>query len=153
VTARRRWDTDERGIGVGDARAWTPVAETIVAVTTEQGWVAEEPELHLLPHLEAASVDGPLRIRTAATTADGTFEVELEWAAAAEPTRRAVRSALFALVGTIAETVTVLHEPPGKRGRVVEILTGSGGGPDGAFARHGHTVRLHVLTASEPSAE
>lgn len=151
--ARRRWDTDERGIGVGDARAWTPVAETIAAVTTEDGWVAEEPEAHLLPHLEAASVDGPLTIRTAATTADGSFEVDLEWRGAAEPTRRAVRSALFALVGTIAETVTVVHEPPGARGRVVEILTGSGGEPDGPFARHGHTLRLRVVTSPEPAAE
>jgi hypothetical protein len=116
-----------------------------VAVADEEGWVAEEPELHLLPHLEAATATSPLAIRAVRTDPDGTFEVDLDWVGAGEgePSRQAVRSALYGLVATIAETVTMLHEPPAEQGHVLEVLTGSGEG-DGAFAGHGHTVRLSV---------
>ena len=61
----------------------------------EEGWVAEEPEAHLLPHLVAAAELGPLRIRRAETDAAGTFVVELRWVGEGEPTRRTIRSALF----------------------------------------------------------
>ena len=67
----------------GSARA-TPApggrcVETLATVVDEDGWVAEEPELHLLPHLEAAAAAGPLAIRGSRTDADGTFVVDLAW--------------------------------------------------------------------------
>jgi hypothetical protein len=148
VDRPRRWDTDERGIGVADARAWRPVLEGLAAAADSNGWVAEEPELHLLPHLEEAVAGGPLAIRATTTEPDGTFAVELDWVGEGEPTRRAVRSALFALIAPMSETLSVIHEPPGSRGHVLEVLTGSGGG-DGSFAGHGHTLRF---TISPPAA-
>jgi hypothetical protein len=141
--SRRRWDDDARGTGSGDARAWRPVVETLARVIDEVGWVAEEPELHLLPHLEAAIASGPLTIREAGAASDGTFVVGLEWVGPGEPSRLAIRSALYALIAAIAETVTLLHEPPDAQGRVLEVLSGSAGG-DGPFAGHGHTLRLRV---------
>jgi hypothetical protein len=141
--SRRRWDDDARGTGTGDARAWRPLVETLARVIDEVGWVAEEPELHLLPHLGAATATGPLAIQSTRTRHDGTFEVELAWVGPDEPSRGAIRSALYALIATIAETVTVLHEPPDAQGRVLEVLSGSAGG-DGPFAGHGHTLRLRV---------
>jgi hypothetical protein len=146
--SRRRWDNDARGIGTGDAGAWRPLVETLATVVDEEGWVAEEPGLHLLPHLEAATAAGPLAIRGTRTGADGTFVVDLDWIGPAEPSRRVIRSALYALIATVAETVTVLHEPPEAHGRIVDVLSGSADG-DGPFAGHGHTVRLEV-TAPEP---
>jgi hypothetical protein len=148
MARRRRWDDDARGIGTGDARAWRPLVGTIAVLADEAGWVAEEPELHLLPHLEAAAVAGPFRIRGTRTGADGTFEVDVAWLGPEEPSRRAIRSALYALVATIAETVTLLNEPPDAQGRVLEMLSGSGDG-DGPFAGHGHTLRFRV-TDPEP---
>jgi hypothetical protein len=140
----RRWDTDERGVGVGDARAWRPLIAAVAAVADTDGWVAEEPEAHLLPHLVEAAAGGPLAIRATRTETDGTFAVDLEWAGAGPMDRRAVRSALFALLAPIAETITVVHEPPATEGRVLEVLTGSGGDGAGSFAAHGHTLRLSV---------
>ena len=151
MTARRRWDDDERGTGVADARSWRPLVETIAGVADQDGWVAEAPELHLLPHLEAAAGAGPLAIRGARTAGDGTFEVELEWVGPGEATRASVRSALYALIATVAETITVLHEPPDARGRVVEVLSGSADG-DGPFAGHGHTIRLVVAASAGDSS-
>ena len=146
---RRRWDDDTRGTGAADARAWRPLIETLAGVIDEDGWVAEEPELHLLPHLEAATATAPLAIREASTEGDGTFAVDLDWIGPGEASRLAIRSALYALIATIAETVTLLHEPPDAGGRVLEMLSGSAGG-DGPFAGHGHTVRLVV---SVPGAD
>ena len=149
MTRRRRWDDDARGIGTGDARAWRRLVETLATVVDEEGWVAEEPELHLLPHLEAATAAGPLAIHGTRTDADATFVVDLDWVGHGEPSRLAIRSALYALIATVAETITVLHEPPAAQGRVLEVLSGSGG-DDGPFAGHGHTIQLVV---SAPAAD
>jgi hypothetical protein len=142
MAGRRRWEDDVRGMGPADAGAWAPIAGTIAALSTHDGWVAEDPDAHLLPHLETAARGGPLAIRATRSDADGTYVVDLEWSGDGEPGRLEVRSALYALVAGIAETITVLHEPPEARGRVLEVLTGSA--DSAAFAGHGHTVRLAV---------
>jgi hypothetical protein len=150
MSSRRRWDDDARGIGPADARSWRPVIETLVAATDESGWVAEDPELHLLPHLEAAAGSGPLAIRETRSEPDGSFAVELDWIGPGEPSRAALRAPLYALIAALAETMTVVVEPPAARGRVLEVLTGSGD-DDGPFAGHGHTLRLSV-TVPGPSS-
>jgi hypothetical protein len=152
--SRRRWDNDVRGIGTEDARAWRPLVETLATVVDEEGWVAEGPELHLLPHLESAAAAGPLAMRGSRTDADGTFVVDLGWVGPSEPSRLAIRSAMYALIATVAESVTVLHEPPEARGRIVDVLSGSVDG-DGPFAGHGHTVRLEVSDpdTAQPSSQ
>ena len=140
--ARRRWDEDAHGVGVADARGWTPIVETLASLATADGWVAEEPEAHLLPHLAAAASGMPVAIRATRTDPDGTFAVDLEWLGDAAPSRAEIRAAVFGLVAAVAETVTVVREPPETRGRVVEILTGSADSE--AFAGHGHTLRFSV---------
>jgi len=124
---------------------------TLGDLAASGGWIAEEPELHLLPHLEAATATGPLAIRATTTDSDGTFVVELAWVAEGEPRRRDVRAALFVLIGTIAESITVIHEVPAEGGRRLEVLTGLVGA-DSPFATHGHTVRLRVTAASDDDA-
>jgi hypothetical protein len=54
-------------------------------------------------------------------------------------------------VATIAETVTILHEPAVEQGRVLEVLTGSADG-DGPFAGHGHTLRFSVTVPGTASS-
>ena len=156
MTARLRWDVDERGIGVAHARRWQPLIAGLADAAGEDGWVAEEPELHLLPHLDRATADGPVAVRRSWTEPDGTFVVELDWVGSAKPTRGALREVLFGLVGRIAETRTLVHEPAAARGRELEVLTGSID-DDGRFAGHGHMIRFRVVIdaggAPSPSSE
>ena len=141
MTRPRRWDTDTRGVGVGDAQSWGPTLDLLRELTAAAGWIAEEPELHLLPHLEAAAAG--LRIAGTAVELSGELVVDLEWIGPTEADRRAIRTALFTLVGAIGETVTVVLEPPASQGRELEIVTGVLPS-DGGFATHGHTLRLRV---------
>jgi hypothetical protein len=146
VSRRRpRWDTDARGIGVADAGAWQPTIATLSALVMEHGWVAEEPEAHLWPHLAAAaSADGRLRLTSATTGPTGEFVVELDWIGDPTPGRRDRRTALYALVGSIAESVTVIRDPSGSAGDELEVLTGGPPG-DSPFGSHGHTIRLRLI--------
>ena len=48
-----RWDGDDRGQGIGDAAQLVPGASELIAAFGQPSWVAEEPELHLLPHIKA----------------------------------------------------------------------------------------------------
>ncbi len=142
---RPRWDPDPKGIGVGDASAMLPVLDALRAQATEPGWVAEEPEHHLLPHLEeAAEATGRLRIVSAVSDEAGRYVVDLAWTDGSDPDGRGIRPALFALVGAIAETATVFSEAPGARGRELDVVTGSLP-PATPFASHGHTLRLRVV--------
>lgn len=142
MTQPRRWDTDTRGVGVGDAQRWRPTLDLLRELAEREGWIAEEPELHLLPHLEAAAAPD-LRIAATAVEPSGELVVDLEWIGPTEADRRALRTALFTLVGAIGETVTVVFEPPASRGRELEVVTGVLPSETG-FATHGHTIRLRV---------
>jgi hypothetical protein len=112
----------------------------------QSDWVAEEPELHLLPHLVAtlARSDSPLRLLGTRTDADGSFVVDLEWTGPA-PSRREQRAAIFTLVGAIAESATAVHEEGCEDGATFRVVTGLLEG-DSPFASHGHTLSLRVLS-------
>ena len=118
-----RWDPDERGIGVGDARAHLDRLDALRAAADQEGWVAEEPEAHLLPHIvRHVGAGAPWALEATATEPDGTFVVELRWTGPAEADRRTVRIAAYALIGVIAEGITAIAESaeprrPDVRGR------------------------------------
>jgi hypothetical protein len=141
-----RWDGDTRGRGVGDAASSADGAEELVEAMRTREWVAEEPELHLLPHLRAACERLPLELEDARTAADGSYEVDLAWRGA-EPGLGEVRRAVFELIGGIAETATYVRQrvPNGAGdGRVVfELVTGLIDS-DMPFAPHGHAVYFSV---------
>ena len=145
-SARRpRWDPDERGIGVADARAHLATLDALRAAADEDGWVAEEPEKHLLPHLAGfARTGSPLVIEQAHAAQDGTFDIVARWVGPPEPDRRTIRAVAFALVGVVAEVSTVVHESRGPDEEAIfEVITGLLPGDTG-FASHGHTVRLRI---------
>lgn len=73
--------------------------------------------------------------------------MDLDWTGSTEPNRRDVRAALFGLIGTIAESVTLIEELPVSAGREVEVLTGVVGS-ESPFATHGHTLRFRVAVAT-----
>ncbi|HSC93022.1 MAG TPA: hypothetical protein VLB86_15315 [Gaiellaceae bacterium] len=148
---RRRWEPDERGRGVASAEAFVPDADALRAAMAQPDWVAEEPEHHLVPHLERACAAAGSTLRLDGwTVEDGVLVVDLSF----EPSReepfgrwRARREAVFRLIGTIAEPATLVRELVADRDFVV--VTGVLEG-DSAFAPHGHTLRLRV--GSGPTA-
>jgi hypothetical protein len=143
-----RWDPDTRGIGVGDATSYLDTLDALRAVAMQPGWVAEEPEAHLLPHLRAAAeaAGTSLAIDAASAAPDGTFVVEAHWVGDAAGDDRAVRVASLTVIATIAETMTAIHERHETGVAVFEVVTGTLPGAS-AFATHGHTLRLRVAGA------
>jgi hypothetical protein len=61
---RPRWDIDERGHGVGDARRLLPEARALLERMETPDWVTEDADAHLLPHIRrmCASDDVPLEL-------------------------------------------------------------------------------------------
>jgi hypothetical protein len=148
--AGRRWDGDERGEGIADARSFVAGAEVLVEAMRTRNWVAEEPEMHLLPHVQRYCESLPFELIDARVSEDGSFDVDLRWIG---ETRRIgeVRAAIFALVGSFAEVATYVRQRRSAQMEdgdttsdfaVFEIVTGSP--EEESFTPHGHTVRLRV---------
>ncbi len=99
--SRRRWDTDDRYAGQADAALFAPAVEELAALARRPRWVAEEPEVHLVPQLHGADVPG-LEVLECSTGDDGVVNV-----AAAHrhgDSRRDIRRRAWALIGAIAES-------------------------------------------------
>ncbi len=105
--------------------------------------VAEEPDVHLVPHLRAAAVSG-LRVVRCAATGDGVLDVTAEHDPA--DGRRDIRRRAWALIGAVAEPAASVHERRDGDAVIFEIITGIPEG-SGHFATHGHTLRLRLRRA------
>jgi hypothetical protein len=73
--SRPRWDPDDQGVGVGDARAHLATLGALRAVADRVGWVAESPETHLLPRLTVIAETTSLIRETRGPDGDPMFEV------------------------------------------------------------------------------
>ena len=146
--ANVRWDGDERGKGVADARALAPGAGELADAMRKPNWVAERPDIHLLPHVERACESLPLEVAGTRTSADGTFELRLR-CTQEEASTGEVRAAVFSLLGSFAETATYVRQrrvdPADASGGALlfEIVTGFLPS-DTAFVPHGHAVRISL---------
>lgn len=107
----------------------------------EPDWVAEDPELHLLPHVERLCAERGWDLDRSEVV-DAVLEIDVAAPRTATATPRAVA---FALLGTFAEASTHVVEESADVGRDVQLhaTTGMLEG-DGVFAPHGHTVRIRV---------
>jgi len=138
VTASRRWDTDERGHGIGDASAHLDAINELAELASRPDWVAEDPEEHLLPGLRQGAEATGLTITSFAATPDGTFTVHVKGASGMS--RRQVRQAAWTALGAVAELASHVREVHGDAGTVFEVVTGN---PDSQrFATHGHSLKL-----------
>lgn len=149
----QRWDTDDRGVGVGHARALLPDAKRLLEAMDHETWVAENPEFHLLSHLETACTQLPLVLLHSTTADDGEFVVDVRWTDA-QRSWRAARTAAFALVGAVVESATFIRERHEDDVLIVEAATGSLAG-DSEFApprprARDSGARGSVLTAATP---
>jgi hypothetical protein len=139
---RRRWDIDERGHGIASGEAFAPNVSELAAAMGDRTWVAEDPELHLLPHLVAvcSEADAPLRI-TSASSEGEVFVVELE-SRDDTSSMGELRRAAVELVATIAEESTHIRERA--RDGVVECDVVTGTVASEHFSSHGHLLQLRI---------
>jgi hypothetical protein len=144
--SRKRWDTDDRFVGVADASGFARAVEELAELARRPGWVTEEPEVHLIPHLRDANVAG-LQLVECQTGEDGVLAVSATYHP--DASRRDIRQHAWALLGTIAEPAASVREHADGKAVVFEVVTGI---PDGSgpFASHGHLLMLTVLP--EPSS-
>jgi hypothetical protein len=145
VDSRKRWDTDDRFTGVADASAFAAAVDELAGLARRPDWVAEEPEVHLVPHLRGAGVAG-LRLSGWHTGEDGVLEAVAEY----QPgeSRGHLRRQAWALIGTIAEPAASVRERLDGDDVIFEVVMGI---PDGGhFASHGHTVRLTLRPVGSP---
>src|SRR5215472_1552536 len=140
---RRRWDTDERLVGVADASGLAPGIEELAALARRPGWVAEEPEAHLVPHLRDAEIAG-LQLVECQTTGDGVLAVSATYTP--DASRGEIRRRAWALLGMIAEPAASVREQATGEAVVFEVVTGIPDG-HGPFASHGHSLRLTLIPA------
>ena len=151
---RPRWEGDERGYGNRDGRAFAGGVEALKNAMLVEGWVAEDPDTHLLPQILAhfEGSPGPLRLRRS-DVIDDSLVVELEAPAELRPAE--IRRAVFGVVGSIAETATFvreIHPDAAADMRIFELSTGSHDG-DSPFAGHGHTVKFLVTRSGDEGAD
>jgi hypothetical protein len=122
-----RWDGDERGEGVADATGFVAGVFELVDAMRSPSWVAEEPGVHLLPHIERACRTLLLEVEDARLSADGSFDVRLSWTGQGWRVGE-IRAAVFALVGSFAEIATYVRQRRVTENRdetlLFEIVTG-----------------------------
>jgi hypothetical protein len=111
-------------------------------------WVAEQPELHLLPHVDAwCRQDRRLALTRA--DADGThaYVLDLEWRGASGGVG-ATRMAVFSLIGSFAESATYVRQRRvAGDGSAITLQFEVGTGelaPEASFEPHGHVVLINV---------
>jgi hypothetical protein len=146
----RRWDIDERGEGIADAAAAAGRIGALRSHAERPGWVAEEPEVHLWPHLDRAiHAEGSPWIRAEHwLDADGRLIVDLAHAPVEGDRARAViQSEVLQLLGFVAESATFLEidERRPDDSVVVDVVTGVLD-DQSPFKAHGHTLRFRVTT-------
>jgi hypothetical protein len=136
-----RWEGDERGEGISSGEAFAPPLRALLEEMAGPFWNTEEPEAHLLPHIERAVRDTALSLR-GTRVEDGVFVVELDRGAAS---RADVQRAVYALIAAIAEPTTTIVERPDRDAEVFDVALALVTWQTEAFPRgHGHLVRFRV---------
>ncbi|ETK34011.1 hypothetical protein [Microbispora sp. ATCC PTA-5024] len=134
----RRWDVDERGTGIADGSAMEPQVTALLDAMRRDGWVTEQPEVHLLPHLRRACGSEWLLIGERLLD-DGVYEVTVSLSGDREGVH--VHREVVRLLSAVAEPAFYVRQAgPG----VFECVTGVLDGDPPGFKSHGHLVRLIV---------
>jgi hypothetical protein len=137
----RRWDTDERRHGVADAATMAPFVDELGKLVTVPDWIAEEPEVHLLPHIEraiGAEADASI---SETRVVDGVLQVDIVMPRNAS--RGPAREVAYRAVASPAEAVTLVRQAGDPDEQTFEVVTGMLPGSS-EFATHGHRVTIRV---------
>ena len=143
MAERRRWDIDERFVGVADAATASADVERLLEMTRTAGWITEDALAHLGSSCTAAAEMLGVEIARMEVV-DDILEVDLRQPPSDEA--RAPRIVAYGVVGSFAEAATHVRETREQGAVVLDVVTGMLPG-DGAFATHGHLVRLRLLGA------
>jgi hypothetical protein len=148
--SERRWDIDEHGTGVADGSAFREIVEDLLKALATPGWVAEQPEAHLLPHFErhCAAPGSHWEILSTQFDDSGVFDVVVRWKPEAG-TFNELRNDVFALIATVGEPATHIHQRVGNDEISFDVVLGVLNGQS-HFKSHGHLVRLR---ASGPAVD
>lgn len=150
--SNQRWEGGRIGHGIGDGRWISGDVQRLGEAVTDPVWIAEAPETHLLPHLEAAcAADGSPWDITASLMDDGVYIVDLVWSRPL-PNPRVLRADAFALIGAVAENATFVRQQTVAGGVHYRVATGMHD-DDGPFDGHGHLLLLRITGADIPSPE
>jgi hypothetical protein len=137
----RRWDTDERRHGVADAATMAPFVDELGKLVTVPGWVAEEPELHLLPHIERVISAEPDASIADTRVVDGVLQVDIE--IPRDASRGRAREVAYRAVASFGEALTLVRQAGDGDEPTFEVVTGMLPG-SAEFATHGHRVTIRV---------
>ncbi len=144
-----RWDGDDRGLGIGDALQLVSGADELVAAFRQPAWL-RQPEMHLLPHVEAwCERDDRLALIDANADPTGAYVLDCDWHGEPGSVGQA-RAAVFSLIGSFAEGATSVRQrriETGGEGPTMKLQFEVGTGeiaPDTRFAPHGHVVVINV---------
>jgi hypothetical protein len=137
-----RWEGDQRGHGVADASKLAPGIQELLELSKSPNWIAEAPELHLLPHLQRACdmADSLFTLQSTDVDSTGAFIVNLGWRGESAAVAQ-IRAAVLELTGHIAEAAIYIRQR--REPLTYEVVTGIPAS-DGAFDTHGHVVILRV---------
>lgn len=146
----RRWDIDQRGDGVADASAAVGRIDALRAHAERKNWIAEEPDLHLWPHIErAVAMQGsPWNGAQWSTDPDGRLVIDLRPRRVdGDPPRAELRADVLRLVGSFIESSTYIEidRSTADGALVVDVVTGVLDDQT-SFKAHGHTIRFRVNT-------
>lgn len=117
-----------------------PYVEELRDFVTTADWITEDPEAHLLPHVERLIAGQPDVTLTASRVVSGTLELDLVFRGQAS--RGEVRQLAYRIVAAVAEGVTLVRQVGDPDNGVFEAVTGMPSSE--AFATHGHTLRIRV---------
>ena len=141
MAERRRWDIDDRFVGVADASVASTEVERLLWMTTLPGWVTEDALEHLGPSCSAAAAMLGVELARMEVV-DEVLEIDVREMAFDEP--RAPRIVAYGLIGSFAEATTHIRERREDGAVVLDVVTGMLPG-DGVFATHGHLARVRLL--------
>jgi hypothetical protein len=137
-----RWEGDDCGVGIDDGQPFMPGVAELLNEMERAHWVAEEPEVHLLPHVQRAVEAGGQFTIESAELWGAIYEIRLRWLRDGA-SLRALRGAVYALVAAVAETHTHVRQRIGDDRITFDVTIGTLD-TDAPFKGHGHLLRLVV---------
>jgi hypothetical protein len=146
----QRWEGDDRGRGIGEAVQLVEGAKELITSFTQPGWVTEQPELHLRPHVEEwCRQDGRLALTDAHNNDSNAYILDVQWLGESLGVGEA-RAAVFCLIGSFAESATYVRQrrisgDARESAQTLQFEVGTGElAPDARFDPHGHVVMINL---------
>jgi hypothetical protein len=142
--ATPRWEGDEVGAGVGDAGELAPPVRQLLDEMVMPDWVTEDPQRHLLPHLQdaLAANAAPFQLLEDLVVS-AVYNVTVAWQRS-DGTIGDLRHDVFRLLGAVAESTTLVRQHVVADRIEFDVVTGTLEG-ESSFRTHGHMLRLKVV--------